>query len=305
MAVIPTYNPGIELEQLVQTLSAQVDFTLIIDDGSTNSGVRRLLTDLESPLVGCVLLAHNNGIAHALNEAFEQVRRRMPSHFILTLDQDSVITAGYVDDLFRAVNLLEATSRHYLGVGPATMNHRPFAVHAPLGAADIMSNSGLQANLEMIQSGLLVNPRALENDRPFDESFVIDCVDVDFILRAARKGNYTFHALGVDLGHALGRELIVRVPARRRALRVGYHGPLRYYYIARNRVTLVRRFAFAYPGWALRTSMSELKIYFLCLFAGPDKLKLALAAATGVLHGLVQRSGVIPAGLARMLRTSS
>jgi rhamnosyltransferase len=82
----------------------------------------------------------------------------------------------------------------------------------------------------------------------FDESLYIDAVDIDFCLRARRKGMLILQSPAVLL-HALGRTTYHHLLG----LRFGTtnHPPARHYYITRNRLRLLTRYAADWP-WVWR-----------------------------------------------------
>ena len=90
----------------------------------------------------------------------------------------------------------------------------------------------------LITSGTLLHSDVLKKVGFFNEDFFIDYVDVEWGLRAAKRGFNCYGICKAALYHQLGEQRVVAINSRRTP--PAYHQPFRYYYITRNPFLLAR-----------------------------------------------------------------
>lgn len=215
--------------------------TVVVDDGSSvRSGA--VLNELAAiPGVTLVRLAQNGGLAAALNRgirlAFEQ-----GADSVITFDQDTVPTSSVVGTLTEAASAgIAAGSLGVLGPGRiGRMSYR-----GPL-------RSGLRYCAEVIQSGMFIPRETYRQIGGFEEDLVIDGVDTQFCLAARAVGLQVCAVENLPLSHAIGRRGTGAQHGILRS-RATHHDPDRRYYITRNRILLLRRYARSEPRWAIVT----------------------------------------------------
>ena len=139
--IIILYNPDIPL--LLKNIagsSAQVERLYLIDNTENNDRYAETLQTIAN--VSHITLGRNTGIAHALNEgcrlAFEAGFK-----WAVTLDQDSVLPAGYIDACSR---FLENKACHRIGIAGVAWN-----------AQDCTENQEANRVFRVITSGSLTN----------------------------------------------------------------------------------------------------------------------------------------------------
>ena len=296
VAVVPLFSPPPTAALGIAALATQCSAVVLVDDGSPVDAAA-FVEGLALPGVRLLRSPENLGIAHALNLGVDVALREHGADFVLTSDQDSVPAGDYVERALRAAERMAGAGVAVTAIAAGTVGGRPTRAtpfgHPPFGATR-----------ETIQSGMLLPAEALRALGPFDESFFIDCVDTDWILRGATAGRTTVVVPDCRLEHALGDGIAVRLPFffRNRDRRVPYHGPVRRYYITRNRTRLVRRHARAQPAWAARQCFEQAKSAVADLIYGPHKADQLRAAAVGLLDGLRGRGGRIAPALEARLR---
>jgi len=256
-AVITAFNPDHQLLEACRSVMHQVDATVVVDDGSgaPNEAVLDMCREL-----GAVVSRHttNRGIGAALNTGVRVARERLGGSgtYILTLDQDSLVPAGYVDALVAAERAATSAGQSVGMVGPERAQG--------IRSAAARSVGGILHSREPIQSGLLIPTATFDAIGVFADNLFIDGVDSEFFLRATTRGRSAIVARGAKLGHHLGREHVVSVGGRPLALgarRLGlvHAADYRYYYIARNRVILLRRYARTAPAWSISAVLRDLR----------------------------------------------
>lgn len=299
--VVSLLNPPDDLPARVARWIAEVGPVVAVDDGSPADRVAPVLRELTG--VGAHVLENrrNLGIAHSLNVGIAWVRAHHDPQWILTMDQDSDLDAGYVRAAFEAADTVPEPDRVGL-LGAATLNGLPSPTQ--------QGTSGVTELFDPIASGTLTRVEVFDEVGGFDERLFIDSVDSDFNARARRAGWILLRAPGCDLRHALGLSLPIRVLGR--PVRVGgrerhvqYHAPFRSYYIARNSVVLARRYGVGQPVWVARKLARTAQTDALQLALGPHRRAHALAIGAGIADGLGGRLGRIGDRLARRISVSS
>jgi rhamnosyltransferase len=278
-AVIVTYHPDDGLFSRTERVARQVGQVVVVDNGSPDSSVsylRRLSEKLQAHLI---LNAANEGIASAMNQgarwAGEQAYK-----WVLFFDQDTETAEDLVKRLCEAY--YEYPERDKLAVigsnykdaytGRLVLEQCPSAPHSWEEAKTV------------ITSGSLVALEAYEMNGPFRDDFFIDCVDLDYCLRARAKGLRVILSRKAVIEHTIGRTTMHRLPWKETG--TSNHSPLRRYYMMRNHIVLIREYSFKEPLWALSTLWSRLKSTILmCLFEKNRRSKLKYTAL-GFLDGV-------------------
>ncbi len=288
--VIVTRNPDDALVDAVAQARQQVAALIVVDNGSQG------LPDLD-PEVSVVRNAENLGLGHALNQGLA-LAGETGAEWALTLDQDS----RPEDDMVARLLAAAAQAPHPEAVAvvapvvvdPGWKGPYPFLRKGPMGLfrRAPCGEQVLDPVTTAITSGSLVNLQAYSTIGPFREDFFIDYVDTEYCLRAQTLGFRIIAACGAKIHHRLG--------SRRRATWAGvpfhptFHPPDRWYYISRNRISMLRLYALKFPHWlAYELSGSLYRLVQLALVED-RRLEKAGAIVRGTLDGLRGRMGPRP-----------
>lgn len=279
--MITAFLPDEALVRLCESITGQVDDVVVVDDGSPDPDEQ--VFD-RCTARGVVVLRHpaNRGVGAALNTGVRWVLAHLDGDevYLLTLDQDSVAPPGYVAALLDAARGAEAAGVRVGMVGPArTGRVRP---------ASGRRQGSVVLSREPIQSGLLVPRATFDRLGLFAEELFIDGVDTEFYLRATTRGLKAIVAPGVRLEHQLGRVHRVRVPGAGGAggIPLVHALPYRYYYIARNRVLLLRRFWRVAPRWALTVVLRDVRHLLVTAALVPGRRQRLANTAAGLRDGV-------------------
>ena len=250
-AVIPVYRPeSSALHSLLDSLSTADVPVLVTDDASpcTFDHVLRSVAERGIPVVRH---PRNAGIARGLNEGLAFAREQGAA-WLLTVDQDSTLPAGYVDAL-----LASAPAESGLWSDPSAL--RPGVIGAGIigdASGDLgyptRSEQGFSVTEEVFQTGSLWSVAALTEVGGFDERLGIDGVDSAACLALRKAGYSVVVAPSVRLSHTLGTKArSVRILGRE----VGAtgHSPERRESMVRNRLRLAPGEFAQSPTHALRT----------------------------------------------------
>jgi rhamnosyltransferase len=229
-------------------------------------------------------------------------------HWVLLFDQDSEPAPDMSERLIETLQRHPAPGRVAI-VGPIFRDpttgrrHRvlrqqprwPWFFQKVSVAAD-----DLPAVSMVITSGSLLRVADFDEVGPFDEGFFIDYVDTDFCLRCRRHGRLIAVSAAARLDHSMGR----RETRRWFGFKVQptNHSALRHYYIARNRLPMIRRHAWREPHWFFFECAAAMLWVFRVLAAEDHKPKKIQAMLLGTWDGLKGRRGACPENRRRQLR---
>jgi rhamnosyltransferase len=295
IAVVPTFNPDEGLLDRLGRIASQVERVVVADDGS-DSRAEPVLAAVANSGYQLIRSAANSGIASALNIG---VRRALGdgADYVLTVDQDSELQAGYVNACLGVfadaiVTRIGAVCVDRINGAPALPRW-----HSPEGFGIVP---------DAIQSGMFISSESLEKCGLFDERLFIDGVDTEYCLRLARGGYFVAVASGTALKHELGerrplRPLGLSLSVRGEAETYEYHAPTRRYFITRNTLDLFFRYARYEPRWALSAARRELMPAVNAVLSGPYRGRQLIATLAGAFDGLRRARGRMSPLLRRVL----
>jgi len=262
VAVIPAYEPGPNLVDLVRCLSEQVTTVVVVDDGSP--------TWPDIPQRAAVVVRHNSnrGIAAALNTGIREALTDADVMAVLTVDQDSQLPARFVRHLLDTWRDAESAGVRVGLVAPQKVTGQP----------------DQRPGRPPIQSGQLIPVTTLRRVGDFDARLFIDGVDDDYALRCLDAGLALVVAEGLTIGHRLGATHDVTIAGR--TVTLTRSAPFRYYYLTRNRLWLVRRNARRHPRWAVAQAFGLLRHLVVVQTLVPDRHARADAVWRGVRDAL-------------------
>lgn len=294
--VVITHNPGETLVDNVQLLSAQVPFLILVDNGSKDEALRRI-ESLLTERVEILRNLSNLGIAVALNQGLQRAKA-LGYSWALTLDQDSRSALDLVEQLCAAYSRA-AHPEQICIVAPQIINldldKQTYYLQphfGPLYKREYCHGKDLDSVTTVITSGSLINLDAFERVGDFRKDFFIDYVDTEFCLRARSMGYRIIVACNARIDHVLGR---------RRQAKVGeitlyptFHLPLRWYYISRNRIAMIRMYATRFPHWFSYEIVASLYTLVRMLLTEDQRLEKLRAIWQGMWDGLRGRMGERP-----------
>jgi rhamnosyltransferase len=293
--VVVTYHPSAEVAGTCAALVEECGRLIVVDNGSGRETCQWLAA---LPGVEVISLPENCGVAQALNVAFARAAD-LGFAWVLACDQDSIPRSGLMAALWNS----HLSKPNAAVVGPRIVEgalggreYRWLQPHpwcrwwfqrAPCRGADLTDVSMVMTSGSLIE---LACWRALGG---FDERLFIDYVDTDFCLRCRQHGRLVAVSAAARLDHQLGRR------EQRKFLGHTFyptnHPPFRHYYIARNRVLMLRRHGLRFLHWTFfDLAAAGLWLFRVLVFEQAKATKLK-AMALGTWDGLRGRSGPAPA----------
>ena len=255
VVVVPTFNPPANpnLEKLVTTLALSGFPVLVSDDASvvTHDPALHQLRDI--PGVRITRHLRNEGIARGLNEGLE-LARTVGATWLLTVDQDSLVTSDYIPTLLNFANTINNqlwTDNPIGAVAPASISDASGEITYPTKVLATSQVNSLLTTEEVMQSGALWNVQALDRVGGFDSDLAMDAVDAAACLRLREAGFVIAVTAEVTISHNLGAARQVRLFGR--SVTVTGHSRSRRASIIKNRLTLAPAEFRQSPKHALRT----------------------------------------------------
>ncbi|GAA4029842.1 hypothetical protein GCM10023063_09850 [Arthrobacter methylotrophus] len=284
-AVVTAFRPTSQLIESVSSLRRQLATVVVVDDGG-GPGFDQIFDAAADAGAMVLRLEKNSGIASALNAGIDLARTKAVE-YIITVDQDSLLSAEYVRRLVDAADSAAAA-----GVTPGLVS--PARIHGnPVKTAG--SKSGVPLGREPIQSGLLIPVSTLDIIGNFWDGLFIDLVDTEYYFRALDAGLPTVLA-DAEFEHSLGSFVDANIWGRdiryqNRALKVRIAASWRYYYIFRNRILVGRRYAKVHPVWIIGGLLLDLRHLLFVTVLAPGRSARLSSALRGLVDGVRGRSG--------------
>lgn len=292
LALIITFNPEQIFFQHLSTSFKEFSHILVIDNHSCPDVQKRLIQK-ETDKLTVILNQKNLGVAAALNQGFEWAYTHGFEH-ILTFDQDSYLQEGSIKHLEDVFLRYPAEK---LAIVASTIHDPTVKKQAKFLRArtkwrfewSFCRKEILEDISFAITAGSLYSLEAYRELGAFRDDFFIDYVDEEYCLRANQKGYKIIAACNARINHQLGE--------REKRILFGhtfyptFHSPLRWYYISRNRISMLKTYAYRFPHWffyeIIASSYTLIRMLF---FENHRKLKLE-AVFLGTTDGLRGKMG--------------
>lgn len=315
VAVIVTYGPDSRTAKLIGALAPQVGRIVVVDNGSDAGSLAVLAGAINDAGAELIELGANTGIAHAQNVGVVRARQ-LGARYVLLSDQDSLPAPNMVA---RLLNTLEPGRAGYSSAGGKRAGAEgdspghggrvgaagPYIAEAKPGGDELvyvdrqwgprraMPEELAAAEVDaafLLASGCLIPVSVLADVGPMNAEYFIDHVDLEWCLRARKKGYGVVVNTAARLDHSLGDDT-VRLPGRAQPVHV--HGPTRCYYLARNTVFLLRS-GLLPRAWQVGYAVWLAKFTAFHSLLADRRLARIRELAAGLRDGLIGRGGPRP-----------
>jgi len=293
-AVVVLYQPDADVVENLRALTRECDRVVVADNGCPVD-LRDRLEAL--PRVTWLPMAGNVGVATALNCGLEWARAQGFA-WGLAFDQDSRPKLGMVRALWLSAQAMPQAAVICPQVqeeGSEPANYRWVTKHSALPflfKRVACTGRNLPAVTMAVTSGSLFDLAAWDKLGRFEDGFFIDYIDTDYCLRVIRAGRSVAVSGGAVLRHRLGARQDRVLMGRN--FRPMNHAPFRHYYMARNRVSVWRRHAFAVPHWAVFDFCFAWYNLARVLMFEAQRWAKVKAILRGTLHGFLGKNGPMP-----------
>lgn len=275
-AVVTTFNGGDSILPNLERIAGQVDVVIIVDD----SGKPTHADTVNYAVFENAIVLHNEsnlGIAASLNRGIAKAGS-VGCDWVITLDDDTLVSRCYVDDVFSFVQT---------GMQPLA---KLIACSRGWGdSAEFRNDTGYQVKRTLITSGCVFEIRTFQEIGGFDESLFIDLVDFDFCTKLRKSGRSLVLLDKVGMAHRVGNSRTARLLGAN--ILVYNHAPFRLYYQMRNVFFFARRHLAFDPVLCLYLLLDILRLPLKALLFERDKRARFFYLTMGLLDGLRGRGG--------------
>ncbi|MEZ8547895.1 glycosyltransferase [Vibrio cyclitrophicus] len=268
-AVITTFCPEDSIIENLSLVLKQVGFVVIVNDSGKEFGI---LSQINSDSVVVINNPNNVGIARSLNLGVDYADC-LGFDFILTLDDDSLLDANYVEKLYDFFS----------------ENHTCLAC----GVYDSGKNYSVPFKKKqvVITSGSLFKVHDYKMIDGFSEAMFIDYVDFDFCLRLANKTKLDiFEVYTAKFNHQIGESSNVD-EGKFLKLSSFDHSPFRIYYQTRNLFFMVKKFILSNPIFSLYIARNLVLLPLKIILVDTNKNEKIKFFLKGFRDGLLGRMG--------------
>lgn len=268
LAGIVLFNP--DIDRLTKNISAivdQVEFTLLVDNGSDNiSDVKEIMKKFSG--VHLVELGVNKGIAFALNKIGQYAVEYKFDYFI-TLDQDSVVMNGLVNEYKKYLDLPN--------MGQLT------------NYIDDRNNPIDRSKIKLKESGAITSSALMPTDVyasgiHYDDELFIDKVDFDINIQLKKAGFKSYQIPYIGLLHEVGNQTQHSFFGLK--VMTYNHSAMRRYFISRNSIYLIKKYGFREAGGFLIGDVSR---FIKTILYEKDKIKKNGASIKGLRDGIFNK----------------
>lgn len=273
IAGIILFNPDIKrLQENIEAILPQVQEIIFIDNASNNHiDIEKVISHYDKTSI--IKNKENVGIATALNQASSFAENK-GYQWIVTLDQDSVVSENLIDSYFKFTN------NKSIGIICCKIIDRNFGERKE----QKIKQTGFEEIPVCITSASMMNLSAWKKCGGFPDDFFIDSVDFDLCLSMRENGykiirtNETvlLHEVGhSELRHFLGKEF-----------QIYHHVPIRYYYMIRNCIYLGKRHHFICKSY-----VQALRLFILSILFEDNKREKISMMLLGFYHAIINKYG--------------
>jgi rhamnosyltransferase len=277
-AVVVIYNPDSIAVDNLEVVANIFDKIFVIDNSDAKHNSVDLKRIRNSSSMVYVANDANYGVAKALNQGVELAIKNGFSAAVL-LDQDTKLSRSLLDEL---VYLYNDRSR----LAPVAIVGSNYQTSTSLSK---QKEARFVTEKTVITSGSLLSMEAYKNIGPFNESYFIDGVDLEFCLRAHLKGYGVYKSTKVLMEHFIGDA------TKHRLLGLTFitsnHSALRRYYLTRNTVFLCRSFFKSFLLYTVAGGVNVVRIAVYIVLFESEKIKKLNYMLLGLKDGFQKTSG--------------
>lgn len=286
LSLIVAYKPDTNIVENIKAISTQVNEVLIVNNG--NNDELELYSEEFNKIKNLTLINNNRnlGIAYALNLGVEYANQKSYK-WLLTFDQDSKVTANYVNNMIAAYNKYPMKKKLIL-LGPKHVNQSTYDEEQTINNAQDFLIEEIKTTMT---SGNLINLKLLEESKvKFNEEFFIDYVDHDFCFQLRKRGYKIIEVKNAILLHNLGDITFHNVLLK--VMKTTNHNFIRRYYITRNRFLVYKEHIRNEKVWI----MQDIKEFFIELMKiilfERQKFRKIKSIFWGIKDALINKTGI-------------
>lgn len=237
-ASIITYNIDKKIIDVVNSVINQVEYVVIIDNGSSQDTISILKELGKKEKVELILNQSNNGIAKALNQGVEFAKSKK-LEWILTLDHDSICDEHMIENMLKIKELYPKND--IIGV----LTPQVFEINKQDFISIKTDDNDIYMEVnDCIQSGAIFKIELFDKIGYFNEELFIYHVDFDYCQRVLRSGYKIIQCNNTILHHEEG----YKIPKKFLGIKTFYnnYSSKAIYYITRNTIYMCKNYSIFY-----------------------------------------------------------
>ncbi len=281
--VVVFYKPDQEHIENVKLLSNSYQVVVVDNTPSPEN------YSFDNENITLITLNDNVGIAKALNIGISCAKEALFKYCLL-LDQDSAPTPNLVDGLVsfyeaqKSIDDIALIAPCYhdkaLGIDAAFIQKRKLLMGRQAAEGEEPINASY-----VISSGSLINLSCYDKIGPMNEALFIDFVDIEWCLRAHKKGYKILGLPWLKMEHEIGD-----TPVKFLGKEYVNHSPIRHYYYFRNIFMLLRMSHIPFQ-WKVSELLKIAPRFFVYAVSTDNKVAHVKSMVSGIYHGIVGRFG--------------
>jgi rhamnosyltransferase len=288
--IVVTFFPDAGFAGRLAAITREAAPVIVVDnsvDERARSGLREICAAHHARLIEN---SENRGLGAALNQAIAALGPG--AEWAIAFDQDSIPQPGFVRALWQtateAGNRVAAVGANWRDEARPNFaaRHLRRQTIVPLFYERVEARQDLSRVTCVITSGTLFHLPTVRQLGGFAEGLFLDLVDTEFCLRARARGYEVRVATSARLQHRRG----AKRPKKFGGLTFwpAFQPASRLQLLFRNRMWLVRRYAWSFPHWGLFELIYTTKILAEIIFLEDEKWAKLSACLRGTWQGWQQ-----------------
>jgi len=285
IGIIVTYKPQLkDFKKILQIHQLNFNKIIIVNNSPDVS-----LNSFKSSRITVINNLNNIGLALALNVGILEAKKQ-GFNMVALFDQDTELPLNFSQQILHYINQYQGDKQvavyspvfhnHVIDETARHINFKPFRlIRGPVDESEFAHPH------YVITSGSVIPINVLDDVGLMREELFIDFVDIEWCLRARRKGYEIVAINKVMIDHYLG-DYAVRFMGHRYPI----HSPLRMYYYFRNAMYLYRLKEIDW-NWRLVDAARNLFRFLFYMLLVKNRLTYFKYIIKGYYHGLMKKMG--------------
>lgn len=222
----------------------------------------------------------NKGIAEAQNIGIDIVKKIEGKHYVLFLDQDTVVETAFVDKMIDEYLRISKLGISISAVGPTPLNEKTLKKYKQQSISYENKGDQFYSPSVLISSGMFICLETLLDVGLMEKELFIDFVDFEWCWRAKAKGYDCCMTERVTIKHNVGvqENFLFGFP-------VIISSPFRYYYQYRNFILLFVR-SYVPFKWKIKNFIKRFFFVFYLPLISSEGAKILRNMLKGIISGI-------------------
>ncbi|MGL4759167.1 MAG: glycosyltransferase [Patescibacteria group bacterium] len=282
LAVVVFYHPTIDQVKNIYNTLKQVN-NIYIFWNEFQEKDKEYLFLLDNPNITIQIFNENLGIAKGFNEGIDHMKTN-DFDYLLTLDQDSIITENMVRNLLLVFEQTKLSETKTGIVFPVTQNILTGKKHIRC-----QNNEEFSLNYDSYSSGCLIKSEVFKKGLKMDEKLFIYHVDSDFNLKVKHFNFASYESKNAILLHNEGQMSQVKLFGKK--FGILNHSLIAHYYLSRNEILMLKKYFFKDTQWSIYSILWFTKYKFKAIMFEKQRIRILKSTLIGIYDGFINKNG--------------